>query len=128
MITFKIRPVPKPRQSIRDKWSPSKSTLRYRLFADELRYQAIDMKFVLPDSFAVEFVIPMPKSWSIRQKSLMNGKPHKQTPDLSNLLKSLEDALRKEDKEIWDVHASKRWGETGLIRIYSPTEFDWADL
>ena len=127
MITFKIRPVPKPRQSIRDKWSPSKSTLRYRLFADELRYQAMDMKFVLPDSFAVEFVIPMPKSWSIRQKSLMNGKPHKQTPDLSNLLKSLEDALRKEDKEIWDVHASKRWGETGLIRIYTPTEFDWAD-
>jgi len=59
---------------------------------------------------------------------MMNGKPHKQTPDLSNLLKSLEDALRKEDKEIWDVHASKRWGETGLIRIYSPTEFDWADL
>ena len=128
MITFNIRPVPKPRQSIRDKWSPSKSTLRYRLFADELRYQAMDMKFVLPDSFAVEFIIPMPKSWSIRQKSLMNGKPHKQTPDLSNLLKSLEDALRKEDKEIWDVHASKRWGETGLIRIYSPTEFDWADL
>ncbi len=128
MITFKIRPVPKPRQSIRDKWSPSKSTLRYRLFADELRYQAMDMKFVLPDSFAVEFIIPMPKSWSIRQKSLMNGRPHKQTPDLSNLLKSLEDALRKEDKEIWDVHASKRWGETGLIRIYSPTEFDWADL
>jgi Holliday junction resolvase RusA-like endonuclease len=128
MITFNIRPVPKPRQSIRDKWSPSKSTLRYRLFADELRYQAMDMKFVLPDSFAVEFVIPMPKSWSIRQKSLMNGRPHKQTPDLSNLLKSLEDALRKEDKEIWDVHASKRWGETGLIRIYSPTEFDWADL
>jgi Holliday junction resolvase RusA-like endonuclease len=127
MITFNIRPVPKPRQSIRDKWSPSKSTLRYRLFADELRYQAMDMKFVLPDSFAVEFVIPMPKSWSIRQKSLMNGKPHKQTPDLSNLLKSLEDALRKEDKEIWDVHASKRWGETGLIRIYTPTEFDWAD-
>jgi len=128
LITFQIRPVPKPRQSIRDKWSPSKSTLRYRLFADELRYQAIDKKFELPDSFAVEFVIPMPKSWSIRQKSLMNGKPHKQTPDLSNLLKSLEDALRKEDKEIWDVHASKRWGETGLIRIYSPTEFDWADL
>jgi Holliday junction resolvase RusA-like endonuclease len=127
MITFNIRPVPKPRQSIRDKWSPSKSTLRYRLFADELRYQAMDMKFVLPDSFAVEFIIPMPKSWSIRQKSLMNGRPHKQTPDLSNLLKSLEDALRKEDKEIWDVHASKRWGETGLIRIYSPTEFDWAD-
>jgi Holliday junction resolvase RusA-like endonuclease len=98
------------------------------LFADELRYQAMDKKFELPDSFAVEFVIPMPKSWSIRQKSLMNGRPHKQTPDLSNLLKSLEDALRKEDKEIWDVHASKRWGETGLIRIYSPTEFDWADL
>ena len=90
----------------------------------------MDKKFELPDSFAVEFVIPMPKSWSTRQKSLMNGKPHKQTPDLSNLLKSLEDALRKEDKEIWDVHASKRWGETGLIRIYSQNDkdFDWADL
>jgi len=53
-----------------------------------------------------------------------------QTPDLSNLLKSLEDALRKEDKEIWDVHASKRWGTEGQIRIYSQNDrdFDWADL
>lgn len=90
----------------------------------------MDKKFELPDSFAVEFVIPMPKSWSTRQKSLMNGKPHMQTPDLSNLLKSLEDALRKEDKEIWDVHASKRWGTEGQIRIYSQNDrdFDWADL
>ena len=90
----------------------------------------MDKKFELPDSFAVEFVIPMPKSWSIRQKSMMNGKPHKQTPDLSNLLKSLEDALRKEDKEIWDVHASKRWGEVGQIKIYTQNDrdFDWADL
>ena len=37
-------------------------------------------------------------------------------------------ALRKEDKEIWDVHASKRWGTEGQIRIYSQQDFDWADL
>ena len=90
----------------------------------------MDKKFQLPDSFAVEFVMPMPQSWSNRQKKQMNGKPHKQTPDLSNLLKSLEDALRKEDKEIWDVHASKRWGTEGQIRIYTQNnnDFDWADL
>jgi len=70
----------------------------------------------------------MPKSWSLKKKKAMNGKPHRQTADIDNLLKALIDALLSEDKQVWDVHASKRWGETGQIRIYTHTEFDWADL
>jgi len=72
----------------------------------------------------------MPKSWSQKKKKEMNGKPHRQTADIDNLLKALIDALLSEDKQVWDVHASKRWGEVGQIRIYSQNDrdFDWADL
>jgi len=128
LITFHVSPVPKPRQSRSDKWRVRPEVLRYRVFCDTLRLQAHTQKFHLPDSFAVEFILPMPKSWSLKKKKAMNGKPHRQTADIDNLLKALIDALLSEDKQVWDVHASKRWGETGLIRIYSPTEFDWADL
>jgi len=127
LITFHVSPVPKPRQSRSDKWRVRPEVLRYRVFCDTLRLQAHTQKFHLPDSFAVEFILPMPKSWSLKKKKAMNGKPHRQTADIDNLLKALIDALLSEDKQVWDVHASKRWGETGLIRIYSPTEFDWAD-
>ena len=119
MITFDIKPCPKPRQSRSDRWRVRPEVLRYRVFCDTLRLQAHQKKFQLPDSFAVEFVIPLPNSWSEKKKKIMIGKPHQTTPDLSNLLKSLEDALRAEDKEIWDVHASKRWGERGEIKIIS---------
>jgi Holliday junction resolvase RusA-like endonuclease len=127
LITFHVSPCPKPRQSRSDKWRVRPEVLRYRVFCDSLRLQAYNQKFQLPDSFAVEFILPMPKSWSQKKKKEMNGKPHRQTADIDNLLKALIDALLSEDKQVWDVHASKRWGEIGQIRIYTPTEFDWAD-
>ena len=130
LITFHVSPVPKPRQSRSDKWRVRPEVLRYRLFCDTLRLQAHTQKFQLPDSFAVEFILPMPKSWSLKKKKAMNGKPHRQTADIDNLLKALIDALLSEDKQVWDVHASKRWGTEGQIRIYSQNDrdFDWADL
>ena len=37
----------------------------------------------------------MPKSWSLKKKKAMNGKPHRQTADIDNLLKALIDAPRE---------------------------------
>ena len=47
----------------------------------------------------------------------MDGKPHMQRPDLSNMLKALEDAIYQEDSVIYTIHISKRWGISGKILI-----------
>lgn len=63
------------------------------------------------------FILPMPASFSGKQKILLNGAPHTQIPDLDNLLKALSDALFSNDSIIWDIHATKRWGFVGKIII-----------
>jgi len=40
-----------------------------------------------------------------------------QRPDLSNLLKALEDAIYQEDSVIYNVYIEKRWGPEGKIII-----------
>lgn len=65
--------------------------------------------------------MPMPKSWSAKKRELMDGMPHQQRPDVDNILKSLMDALCEDDSYIYDVRATKRWGQTGRIVL---TELD----
>jgi Holliday junction resolvase RusA-like endonuclease len=59
----------------------------------------------------------MPGSWSKKKKAIMDGKPHMQRPDLSNMLKAIEDAIYQDDSGIYDIHVTKRWGITGKIII-----------
>jgi Holliday junction resolvase RusA-like endonuclease len=60
----------------------------------------------------------MPKSWSKKKRERMDGQPHRQRPDLSNLIKALEDSLYEDDSKIWQYRGlEKRWGETGQIII-----------
>ena len=61
--------------------------MRYRAFADELRLQANLNKYELQDTLDIEFHLEMPKSWSIKKRALMDGKPHKSKPDIDNLIK-----------------------------------------
>lgn len=64
----------------------------------------------------VTFSIPMPKSWSDKKKREMRYMPHKQTPDVDNLIKGLMDTL-PEDSHIWNIHIEKVWDITGSIRV-----------
>ena len=64
---------------------------------------------------------PMPKSWSKVKKDRMRGQPHQQTPDYSNCLKALEDALHPDDKKIWFVDGKQRWADEGAIVIFNVT-------
>jgi Holliday junction resolvase RusA-like endonuclease len=117
IIRYPITPVPKPRQTRRDKWlnPPRPAVERYRCFADACR----QLNVYLPSSdAAIQFIVPMPKSWSNKKKHAMKGKPHTQRPDISNMLKALEDAVHGEDSHIWHYSGlSKIWGVDGAIKI-----------
>lgn len=79
----------------------------------------------LPEcGYHIVFVMPMPPSWSAKEKARMDGAPHQQTPDKDNLEKALLDAVFGQDKHVWDGRVSKLWGYEGAIRIGAIGEFD----
>lgn len=119
MIEFKVTPVPKPRMTRSDSWKKRPSVLRYWAFKDELVKQASDKQFELGDSYGVTFFIPMTEGWSDKKKRELFGKPHQQKPDLDNLLKSINDCLKKSDQTIHMIEASKVWWDEGKIVFYN---------
>ncbi len=118
---YNITPCPAPRQNRSDKWKKRPSVLRYRAFRDEVRLKKVHIN---PYGDTVIFHVPMPKSWSKKKKLAMNGKPHKQKPDLDNLLKALLDAVFEEDCGIWDIRAKKYWAFEGKIMIIRSVEHE----
>ena len=116
MKVYDITPVPKPRQTKRDKWlnPPRPCVARYRAFADEVRANKIE---IAESGTSIMFVIPMPKSWSNQKKQEMYGDPHRQKPDLDNLIKSLFDSTHEDDCVIYNITAHKIWGDKGQVWI-----------
>lgn len=111
--TIHITPVPKPRMTQRDKWAKRPAVLRYRAFCDELRAKMADFAYP-PCGWHTTFYLPIPKS---RRKELKDGDPHRQKPDLDNLVKAVLDALHDDDSHIWDGRFSKRWSATPRIEL-----------
>lgn len=78
-------------------------------------------RFNLPSQgLCVRFFIPMPVTWKKWQREIMNGKLHRQKPDIDNLLKAVLDSLLAEDKFIGHLgEISKRWvdSERGWIEF-----------
>jgi len=113
-MEYQICPVPKPRMSNSDRWRKRPATAKYWHFVDLCRLNRVE----LPCFGAhVTFILPMPKSWSKKKRATQNGKPHMSRPDLSNILKALEDAIYQEDSVIYDIHIEKRWGIEGKIIV-----------
>lgn len=109
-----IAPCPKPRQTARDKWQRRPAVVRYRAFADAVRRAGL----VVPESGChLVFLLPMPSSWSKKRRTEMIGQPHRQKPDLDNLVKALLDAVHDDDSGVWKLSAEKRWSESGGITI-----------
>ena len=94
----------------KDKWSKRPCVQRYWNYKDEVRERGITLQEC---NFHVTFVIPMPKSWSKADKDLMRNNPHQSKPDVDNLVKGLLDAVFEEDCFVWDLRASKYWGDEG---------------
>jgi len=115
MPKIKIDPVPKPRAVYSDKWAKRPVIMRYRAFCDELRLKLGSYK--IPARVEMVFGIKMSKSWSLKKKDLTLGKPHQQTPDIDNCVKSVLDALCENDSYVYEIHASKFWAKEGMIFI-----------
>lgn len=86
-------------------------------------------RIIGPISLHLTFVMPIPASWSKKQRTSAIGRPHCGRPDLDNLVKTVLDALnpiRKkglppvggmigDDSQICWMTASKRYGhEPGI--------------
>lgn len=111
-----IDPVGKPRQTQSDKWKERGPVVRYRAFADALRAWAASVGFAMPDSGChILFAIPMPRTWSAKEREATDGQPHQQRPDVDNLGKAVLDALRPDDCRVWQVSVEKRWARSGAI-------------
>ena len=113
-----VEPIAKPRMTRRDKWSKRPCVMRYWDYCDQLRAAARENSYDPECPLSIQFVIPMPSSWSARKKLNMCGKVHTQTPDLDNLIKAFKDALLKNDAHIHTYgKMQKIWGDTGQINI-----------
>lgn len=109
--------VGKPRMARGDTWKKRPATSRYWAFKAAIQRVAEQQNFRLADQHVIMVAYPMPKSWSAKKKSEMDGKPHRQRPDIDNILKGIYDALLQEDSVIWAVNIVKYWGYSGKIYI-----------
>ena len=124
---FKIDPFPAVRSN-KNSWS--KKVQDYHSKMNHLRLLVWDdrkeiIKALIDWYYVLNFIIPMPKSWSKKKKEKYNWMPHQQTPDTDNLFKAFTDTLfykvkeidwkKINDSQIWDLWGRKYWWEEWKI-------------
>jgi Holliday junction resolvase RusA-like endonuclease len=126
-IFLPILPDTKPAQTQRDRWRPSKEVQKFRAFRDELAWRlslAMNGEPFLPERFAIWFGLPMPRSWSAKEKARRWMTPHQVKPDLDKLIAGFFDGLRCPDQHVHTITgAGKFWDATGWILIQIPDGF-----
>lgn len=115
-------PVPKPRQTQSDKWKKRPCVTRYRAYADILklvdnRLNGKLTKILDTGRVKIVFWLPIPKS-----RKEQPGDPHQVKPDADNLVKSVFDAICKNDSHIYDFRASKFYADRPGLYIIPITE------
>ena len=106
-----------PRQTQRDKWAKRAVVVRYHAFRDTVRLTCNLNQYTLGEELHIEFYLPVPKS---KKPGALNALPHKEKPDLDNLLKAFMDCW-EQDKEVNIINAKKLWtsDKTGFIKVYT---------
>lgn len=122
MLVIPVTPNTKPRQTQSDVWRKRKCVLQYRAYKDELSRAVegtgIKERLESGTPFIIEFHIPIPKKISRAKREARIGQPHRQTPDVDNLLKAFLDSLLLNDCQIWNVWVRKFWCEgEGHIKL-----------
>lgn len=121
VLILEVAPVAKPRQTRADVWKKRDCVMRYRAFADKLRLLCPKP----PESpLAICFWMPVSATMRKSRGCPKEGDPHRQKPDLDNLVKALLDALWEDDSGIWGIRAEKRWCHTsGHIELFTAQYF-----
>ena len=76
-----------------------------------------------PVAVYVYVTFPIPPSYSKkRTEACLNGfERHIKRPDLTNVVKSVEDGMNgivyKDDSQITSIHATKVWGTVGMVEV-----------
>ena len=108
-------PIAKPRQTQSDRWKQREPVVKYRAFADLLRLYAQKAHWRESENtlytLILVFYLPIPKSVSLKQQKRLAGHRHPVKPDLSNLIKSVEDSLFLHDQAICAVTAEKLYDD-----------------
>lgn len=126
---FDVIPMGAVRMTQSDRWKTNpehdnimqrqrKEVTRYFKLKDDIRSQAIQMNFEQLDTLEIIFCVPMPTSWSAKKRNDMNKMPVKTRPDIDNYVKAFLDSLLKEDGNIWQIKAEKRYAFKGSIIVY----------
>lgn len=108
----------KPTMTHRDKWKDRPCILAYRAFCDRLRYKAYgkNQKQPLPGPTRLKVTCYVKDTTAKRREG-----PHTVKPDLSNVVKAVEDALFLNDQQIYTTTSEKFWSNGSAERI----EIEW---
>ena len=108
-----------------------KRTRDYEKNLGELLKRFADEPKVGPVSLEIQFFMPMRKSWSKSKVSDIANKPHIQSPDVDNLVKSFCDAangiLFEDDSQVFSIKAMKAWSHESDLKgritfiLHAPT-------
>jgi len=114
--TLDIEPSTWARMTAKSKFKPS--AVNYHNWKNNVAWLAKQAGLKgLKSFYEVDFYCAMPKSWSKKKKTEMEGKPKQTTPDWDNYAKALQDALAKDDGYIYGCCACKYWSYKGYIVI-----------
>lgn len=115
-FSIAIEPMGKPRQTQSDKWRKRPCVVRFRQYADTLRASCL-ARNPRPLSVSIICYFPMPASWSKNKKTEAANTPHRQKPDLDNVLKGVMDSLWENDECIAFGSCRKFWDDGKGARI-----------
>jgi Holliday junction resolvase RusA-like endonuclease len=109
-MRWEVEPMGKVRMTQSDKWKVGEKArpcvARYRAYHDALRALGVTIE----PGDEIHFHIQMPPSWSKKKRALHDGTPHRQKPDIDNLVGGLLDGVLEEDKGIDRLgETSKSW-------------------
>lgn len=128
LFTLPITPIAAPRQIKSDMWAPRKCVVNYRIWQNTIIPILPPVAREMERPYFV-FLMPMPPSWSGAKKRRMEGQPHRQKPDLDNMIKAILDTVYRgaDDSHVWSVGACKRWAVEGAIQVYEQEEIILSD-
>ena len=117
-LTIWMKPVPKPRETQKDRWTERPSVMRFRFFRDVVRAAMEHFNFVPNEELGLNFYMQMPKMSKTKTAQRV-GRPHRVRPDIDNLEKATLDSLFQEDSVVWRKVRSKGWSYEPRIEIWN---------